>query len=166
MSLEYSCYVTGRHRLLAGDICRQAKGFSLLIVDPDSQRQIADGRRVPAFAYVWGWKGRDRAEIAAAILDSDERLLAQLTRNNQIGCCELSAIGLEEDPELKPVPRSKPHLEFIGGARLRYDTRSGAASSNLSWPLQRAVCQAIARVAGGLLEDPQAGTFRLVRAMR
>jgi hypothetical protein len=53
---------------------------------------------------------------------------------------------------------------LIEGAKSCYETRTSAGQNDLAWQLQRAVCRAVASVVGGLLEDPQSGTFRAVSA--
>jgi hypothetical protein len=68
------------------------------------------------------------------------------------------------DPEFL-ADLSPRHRRVLAGAGSRYDTSTSAGrGGDLSWPLQVAVCRAIALAVGGLLEEPQMGTFRAVSA--
>jgi hypothetical protein len=83
-----------------------------------------------------------------------------------IGCCALEIeTAFEADPEfLADLPLKEQRA--LAKAQSRYDTRTSAGQNDCSWQLQIAVCTAVALAVGGLLENPQLGTFRVVSAKR
>jgi hypothetical protein len=165
MSLDYTCYTPCRQRPLVEEIEGAIGRWQLVATQPDSGRRIASGKRLPAYCLIWGWKQSARsAELERVMLAREEPVLAKLTKANLIGCCELSAESFGADAEQLEFMRSKRNRDFLATARLRYDTRSSASGNALTWELQKALCLAIARLDGGLLEEPQLGRYRLVAA--
>lgn len=109
---------------------------------------------------MWGCPRSSRLDLAALVRAGKDGLL-ELERRGLVGCCELE-IESEFQADLKFLADLPPrHRGVLAEAGSRYDTRTSASrGADLSWPLQAAVCRAVALADGGLLEEPQMGTYR------
>ena len=162
MSLDYTCYALGRRPSSPRTISAAASGWHFVFVDADNARPLHRARALPPYCLAWGSRLTAALDLGALIRADDRDRLAALQRRDLAGCCELEIESdFEVDPELlaELPPRQR---RILAEAKIRYGTRTSAGQSGQSWRLQIAVCQAIARVAGGLLEEPQAGTYRAV----
>jgi hypothetical protein len=166
MSLDYTCYALSRDLLAPGQIADASPDWLLEFVDTDSHRLLHRTGALPSDCRVWVW-GCPRSsglDLAALVRAGDSEGIELLKRRGSIGCCELEVESdFEAEPEfLADLPPR--HRRILARAKSRYDTRTAAGRNDLSWRLQIAVCRAVALAVGGLLEEPQMGTFRAVAA--
>jgi len=166
MSLDYTCYALSRDPLAPGKIADASPDWLFEFVDADSRRPLDRTGALPSdsLVWVWGCLRSSRLDLAALVRAGDSEGLAVLQRRGSVGCCELGVeSNFEAEPEfLADLPPR--HRRVLARAKTRYDTRTGAGRNALSWRLQIAVCRAVALAVGGLLEEPQMGTFRAVAA--
>lgn len=164
MSLDYTCYSCAKRRLTPQAILACAPQWHFEFIDADSSKRLPAGKPLPSYSLVWGCRSKLRDSLADLIKNKDQDGLDALSAKNLLGCCELEIeVPFEpEDEMLEDLTAAQGKM--FARAASRYDTRSSAGQSDLSWLLQKAVCEAIARAASGLLEEPQEGTLRVVHA--
>ena len=164
MSLDHVCYVAQKKRVSPAAITSRVPRWQLIFTSADTRRRLPESKVLPAFCHVWGWlPKRALPDVDTLILSKDEPALLLLTKKDLIGCCELEVIETyrpePDDLELVAAGRQR---QMLAAATRRYETRTSAGSGATAWKLQQAICRGIARVAGGLLEDPQLGRFSYV----
>lgn len=165
MSLDYTCYALARRPLSPGRIAGASPDWLIEFVDADGGKPLHKSRALPSYCLVWGCPRSSRLDLAALVRAGDGNSLSELERRGSVGSCELEVeTDFEADSEFLAYlpPR---HRQILAKAGSRYDTRTSASrGGDLSWPLQAAVCRAVALAVGGVLEEPQMGTFRAVAA--
>jgi hypothetical protein len=165
MSLDYTCYALAKRPLSPETIAGASPDWLIEFVDADSGKPLHKSRALPSYCVVWGCPRSSRLDLAALVGAGNVDGLAALQRRGAVGCCELVVESeFQADPEfLADLPPR--HRRVLAKAGSRYDTSTSASRSHLSsWRLQKAVCRAVALAVGGLLEEPQMGTFRAVAA--
>jgi hypothetical protein len=165
VSLDYTCYALAKRPLSPGKIAGASPDWLVEFVDADSGNPLHKSRALPSYCFVWGCPRSSRLDLAALVRTGDRDRLSELEGRGRLGSCELEVeTDFVADPEfLADLPPR--HRRVLAGAGSRYDTRTSASrGGDLSWPLQVAVCRAVALAVGGLLEEPQMGTFRAVAA--
>lgn len=163
MSLDYTCYALAKRPLSPGKIARASPDWLMEFVDADSNKPLHKSRALRSYCLVWGCPRSSRLDLAALVRAGKDGL-SKLHQRGSLGCCGMEVESdFEADSDfLADLPPR--HRRILARARSRYDTRTAAGRNDLSWRLQIAVCRAIALAVGGLLEEPQLGTFRAVAA--
>ena len=129
-------------------------------------RALPTGRPWPAASLVVGWRRRrGLADVLAILRSRDEAMLQSLYDRGLLASCTLNVerryrMDPEEMEELAEL-RTPRQLATLRAARVHYVTSSRAGRNDLSIDLQTALCVALARVHGGLVEDPQTDRVRL-----
>jgi len=165
MSLDYTCYALTKRPLSPQKIAEASPDWLIEFVDADSGKPLHKSRALPSYCLVWGCPRSARLDLASLVRAGNGDSLNDLERRGQLGSCALEIeTDFVADPEfLADLPPR--HRRVLAGAGSRYDTSTSASrGGDLSWPLQAAVCRAVALAVGGLLEEPQMGTFRAVSA--
>jgi hypothetical protein len=167
VSLDYTCYAHATRPLSPRRIAGASLDWLLEFVDADSGKPLHKSRALPSYCLVWGCPRSSRLDLAALVRAGNSDSLSELELRGRLGNCELEVeADFVADPEfLADLPPRYRHV--LASAGSRYDTRTSASrGGDVSWPLQAAVCGAVALAVGGLLEEPQMGTFRAVTARR
>jgi hypothetical protein len=166
VSLDYFCYAQPRSPLSPRRIAAACPDWLMEFMDAGSGRPLHKARALPSYCHVWGCPRSSRIDLGALIRARDGDRRTALSGRGAIGSCELEVEpDFEADPDfLADLPPR--YRSLLAAARSRYETRTAAGRGDLSWRLQIALCRAIALAAGGLLEDPQMGTFRTVPARK
>jgi hypothetical protein len=165
MSLDYTCYALTKRSLSPQKIAGASPNWLIEFVDADSGNPLHKTRALPSYCFVWGCPRSTRLDLAALVRAGNGESLYEMERRGKLGSCALEIeTDFEADPEfLADLPPR--HRRVLAGAGSRYNTSTSASrGGDLSWPLQKAVCRAVALAVGGLLEEPQMGTFRAVSA--
>jgi hypothetical protein len=165
MGLDYTCYAQTKRPLSPQKIAGASPDWFIEFVDADSGKPLHRSRALPSYCLVWGCPRSARLDLAALVRAGNGDSLYELERRGQLGSCALEIeTDFMADPEfLADLPPR--HRRVLARAGSRYDTSTSASrGGDLSWPLQAAVCRAVALAVGGLLEEPQMGTFRAVSA--
>lgn len=160
MSLDYYSYVAAKRPFTPNRIAA-ASSWQFLFVDPDQAMTLHSGRSLPSYSLVFGCRRKARLDLHAL------HRAGSLTGGQSVagvGCCGLEIeCDFEADEELlgELPPR---YRRLMAEAATRYETRTSAGRNDESWELQRALCLAIAKAVGGLMENPQIGRFRAIKA--
>ena len=165
MSLDYTCYALTKRPLSPQKISEASSDWLMEFVDAESGKPLHKSRALPSFCLVWGCPRSAPLDFAAIVRAGNLDNLHEMERKGQLGCCTLEIeTDFAADPDfLADLPPR--HQRVLAGAGTRYNTSTSASrGGDRSWPFQKAVCQAIALAVGGLLEEPQMGTFRAVSA--
>ena len=165
MSLDYTCYALTKRPLSPQNIAEASPNWFIEFVDADSGKPLHKSRALPSFCLVWGCPRSARLDLAGLVRAGNGDSLHEMECHGQLGSCALEIeTDFAADPEfLADLPPR--HRQALAEAGSRYNTSTSASrGGDLSWPLQKAVCRAVALAVGGLLEEPQMGTFQAVRA--
>ena len=166
MSLDYTCYALTNRRLSPQKIIVASPDWLFEFVEADNNKPLHKSRALPSYCLAWGCPRSARLDLAELVRAGNVDSLCELERCGKLGSCILEIeTDFIADPEfLADLPLHYRCL--LAKAPSRYNTSTSASrGGKLSWPLQAAVCLAVARAVGGLLEEPQMGTFRAVSAM-
>ncbi len=165
MSLDYTCYALAKRPLTPQKLAKASPDWCIEFVDPENGKPLHKSRALPSFCVVWGCPRFARLDLAALVRAASGDSLRELERRSQLGSCalEIETDFVANSEFLAELPPR--HRRVLAGAKSRYDTCSSASrGGNLSWPLQAAVCRAVALAVGGMLEEPQIGKFQAVSA--
>jgi hypothetical protein len=161
MSLDYTCYSLERRPLSPRRIAESAGSWQFEF--QSDKGPLPTNRALPAFCLVWICRHSSKMDLRSLLRANDLDALDSLSRRNRVGCCELETTAdfVADEEIIGDLPARA--AKALSAACTRFDTRSSAGQNRLTWLGQSALCLAIARVAGGLIEDPQLGRFRIVK---
>jgi hypothetical protein len=168
MSLDFFCYLSSKCDVTPAAIQERIGKWELLFLSEKGRKALPSDDPIPKFCLAWGWSPKPEIEgLVEAILANDQKALRQLLKKEFLACCELSEYsGFRANPEEMTFPESKRQRDQLIASTRHIETRTSAGGNKLSWKLQRALCEAIARIDGGLTEEPQFGEFKLLKAMK
>lgn len=173
MSLDYNVYTASREPIRTDELVRRlgTKGWAAAFVEQGSLAVLPSAFLADSLALAWRAESPMAATIDRAVQERDNETLDGLFAENQMTSCSLILAEHFEfaesldDPGVQNEVRGDPPLKAaLDAARLCYLTSTSAGRNEDSARWQELLCVAIAGVAGGVLEDPQLGSFHRIEA--
>jgi hypothetical protein len=169
MSLELNLYSFRTKVAALSELEPHLDEWRVCLVNAQNHRVLPRARRIPTNSLALGWIPKPGLpDVDALVSKWDEPGLNKLARRGRLGSCALSITSnyTPEAEELEDLARftSQEALALLRTTKVLYNTHTSAGRNARSVELQALLCISIGLATSGLFEDPQEGSFRLIRA--
>ncbi len=171
MSISYFVYSPNQQTVTRSRMTDRlrSKGWTVVFVDPDNQMRILPEGPITCDLLLAADSQETADRMKEMIRGGDEKALDGLYARNKAASCLVTAKQpyhfnddhTESDAQEMADAIGNDAVEAMRGATSCYEIYSSAHRSRPSYRFQESVWETVGELAGGLMEDPQSGSYQL-----